>query len=250
MADPQGPWRHPPPPPPKTRSRLGLLLWLGLMAAAAAVFFLLMRLFPEQRSGMEWADAFRLFGLLALVSSGLVATRSLDLGLAARNIALWAAIFALAFLAYAFRGDLLSVGLRARSALIPAYAVANSPTSIVVSRGEGGGFYVMGSVNGAPVRFIVDTGASDIVLSPKDAASAGLLDDTTTFSRPSETANGIGYGAPVTVNSLAVGPIHLSKVPVFINQAPMRESLLGMAFLDRLESFEFRGDQLFLRGRR
>jgi aspartyl protease family protein len=225
MADPHGPWRHAPPPPPKTRSRLGLLLWLGLMAAAAAVFFLLMRLFPEQRSGMEWADAFRLFGLLALVSSGLVATRSLDLGLAARNIALWAAIFTLAFLAYAFRGDLLSVGLRARSALIPAYAVANSPTSIVVSRGEGGGFYVMGSVNGAPVRFIVDTGASD-------------------------TANGIGYGAPVTVNSLAVGPIHLSKVPVFINQAPMRESLLGMAFLDRLESFEFRGDQLFLRGRR
>jgi aspartyl protease family protein len=107
----------------------------------------------------------------------------------------------------------------------------------------------MGEVDGAPVRFVVDTGASDIVLSPQDAARAGLLPPSTKYSRPSETANGVGYGAPMDVRSLEVGPIRLANVRVFVNQAPMSASLLGMTFLDRLDSFEVRGDQLFLRGR-
>lgn len=247
MVDPAGPWR---PPPPPRRSRRGLLLWLGVLAAAGVLFFLLSRLFPQQRSGMEWAEALRLFGLLALVSSGLVASRRIDLGVTARNIALWAAIFAAVFLAYAFRDDLRHAGLKARSALIPAYAIADTPRSMLVSRSsEGGGFYVMGEVDGAPMRFIVDTGATDIVLSPQDAMRAGLLDASTRFSRPNETANGVGYGAAVMAESLTVGPIHLTNVPVFVNQAPMSASLLGMSFLERLDSFEVRGDQLFLRGR-
>jgi len=249
MTDTDGPWR-PKPNPPARRRRPGLLLWLGLLGATAIAFLVLARLFPGSVSGgNEWMEAFRLFGLLALVSSGLVAAGRIDLGVAARNVATWVAIFALVFLGYAFRGDLLSVGLRARSALIPAYAVADSPHSMVIGRGEGNGFYVMGEVDGAPVRFVVDTGASDIVLSPQDAARAGLLPPSTKYSRPSETANGVGYGAPMDVRSLEVGPIRLANVRVFVNQAPMSASLLGMTFLDRLDSFEVRGDQLFLRGR-
>jgi aspartyl protease family protein len=247
MADPDGPWT--PPPAPKKAPRPGLLLWLSLLAGAGLVFLILTRLFPGQLSSRDdWGEAFRLFGLLALVSSGLVATRRIDLGASARNIALWAAIFAIAFLAYAFRGDLLAAGLKARSALIPAYAVADSPRSLIVGRSEGDGFYVMAYVDGAPVRFIVDTGASDIVLSPADAKRVGLSAAGTYF-QPSETANGVGYGAPVMLGSLTVGPIRLHDVPAFINQAPMSASLLGMPFLKRLDSFEVRGDQLFLRGR-
>ena len=109
---------------------------------------------------------------------------------------------------------------------------------------------MVGQVNGAPVRFMIDTGSTDIVLSPDDAGRVGLHPADAAFSRPTETANGVGYGAAVTIDSLAAGPIRLTDVPVSINKAPMSTSLLGMPFLKRLDSFEVRGDQLFLRGRR
>jgi aspartyl protease family protein len=59
----------------------------------------------------------------------------------------------------------------------------------------------------------------------------------------------VGHGAAATVHSPAVGPIRMTNVLVEINKAPMGASLLGMPFLKRLDSFEVRGDQLFLRAR-
>jgi aspartyl protease family protein len=107
----------------------------------------------------------------------------------------------------------------------------------------------MGQVNGAPVRFAIDTGANGVLLAPADAARAGIDPDGLKFSAPGETANGVGYMAPVTLDKLAVGQISLANVPAAIDKAPMSSSLLGMAFLKRLESFEVKGDQLTLRWR-
>jgi aspartyl protease family protein len=159
------------------------------------------------------------------------------------------AIFLVAVTAYALRDDALHVALKVRSALFPGHAVEASAHTLVLGRGEGDGFFVIGQVNGAPVRFMIDTGATDILLSPADAERAGLHPADLTYSRPTETANGVGFDASATVNSLAVGPIRMSDVPVEVNRAPMDASLLGMPFLKRLDSFEVRGDQLFLRGR-
>jgi aspartyl protease family protein len=136
-----------------------------------------------------------------------------------------------------------------RAAIFPEFAVADTPRSVVVGRSEDGGFYVMGEVNGARVRFLIDTGATEIVLSPADAARAGLDTAQMDFSHPTETANGVGYGAGTTVERLEVGPIRLTDVPVAVNQASMSASLLGMSFLQRLESFEVRGDELILHGK-
>jgi aspartyl protease family protein len=68
------------------------------------------------------------------------------------------------------------------------------------------------------------------------------------FGLSAETANGVGYGAPIRA-TLEVGPIDLADFPMTVNQAPMRRSLLGMSFLNRLQSFEVRGDTLILRWR-
>ena len=251
MSEPEGPWRTPSPPPPAPpgRSRRGLFLWLGLLAVVGGGLLLAARFLPFERETTDWTEAIRLFGILALVSSGLVSARRFDLGATARVLVGWVAIFALVVTGYAFRDDALRLALRARSALMPAYAVQDSAHSLVVSRGEGDAFYVIGKVNGAPVRFLIDTGSTEIVLSPADAAGAGLASAGRAFDRPSETANGVGYGAAATLDSLTVGPIRLAQVPVSINQTPMTSSLLGMPFLQRLDSFEVRGDRLFLRGR-
>jgi aspartyl protease family protein len=127
--------------------------------------------------------------------------------------------------------------------------VETGDRELVVSQDPDGGFYLMGQVNGQAVRFLVDTGASEIVLSPADARRIGVDPASLVFDHPSETANGVGYAAPFVADSLAVGPIRLENVPVAINQAPMSSSLLGMSFLKRLESFRVSGRKLYLQPR-
>jgi aspartyl protease family protein len=228
---------------------LGVGLWLGLLAGTGALFLLLAWFLPADRGDMDGIQALRLFGALALVSSGLLRVRRIDLGATARTVVGWASIFLLAVTAYALRDDALGVALKVRSALLPGRAATESARTVVIGRGDAGAFYVVGQVNGAPVRFIVDTGATDIVLSPDDARRAGLDPAGLAYSRPSETANGVGFSAAAAAASLAVGPIRLTDVPVEINKAPMDASLLGQSFLSRLESYEVRGDRLYLRGR-
>ncbi|MFI4976429.1 MAG: TIGR02281 family clan AA aspartic protease [Caulobacterales bacterium] len=252
MADHQGPWSDPPPPPPtprRLRLRPGVFVWLGLLVGAALVFWLLTLLFPGQLAGNDWADALRIFGLLALVSSGLVAARTIRVRETFRYIAIWAAIFAAVLVGYSFRTELLGVAQRVRAELVPAAGVVTAPRQIVLTRSDDGHFYAMGEVDGQAVRFMVDTGASDVVLSPADARRVGVDVSHLDFSHAYGTANGVGLGATVVARDLGVGPIRLSNLPVSVNAAPMASSLLGMTFLRRLDSFEARGDQLVLRGR-
>ncbi|HEY2178912.1 MAG TPA: aspartyl protease family protein, partial [Caulobacteraceae bacterium] len=190
----EGPWAatKPPSSPPPRGGRTGLYIWLGLLAAAGAALFVLTRYFPgELDKGDGPFEILRLFGLLALVSSGLLASRRLDLAQGVRHAAIWAAILLTLVVGYTFRDDFAAAFQRVRSSINPAYAVSDAKGSMVIGRGEGGGFYVMGKVNGEPVRFLVDTGATEIVLSPADAERAGLGAATLKFSEPSETANGV-----------------------------------------------------------
>jgi aspartyl protease family protein len=247
MSDPQGPWGGP--PAPHAPRRASVIIWIGVLVAAAAGFFALRRLFPQRLSGQDWAYAAYCFGFIALLSSGLIFRRRLKLREAIRNIAIWVVVVAVLALVVTFRDELVGVGQRVRAEFIPAYAVSTSPHSVALTQSEDGNFYVIGAVNGAPVRFLIDTGASDIVLSPADAARAGVDLAALHFGRAYETANGTGRGAEVTLEHLTVGPIEFSHVPVAINGAPMESSLLGQPFFKRLESFEIRGHRLWLRWR-
>jgi aspartyl protease family protein len=255
LPDHDGPWGGPqqpaPPPQPAARRRapLGVILWVALMVVAGAGFWGFTRLFPGQLDGADKQQAFYSLGLLGVVSSGLVYARQVNVGRTVRYMAIWVAIAAMAVTGFTFRDDLAAAALRVRGALIPAYAVSTSPHEMVIARSEDGGFYVMGQVNGMPVRFLLDTGSGETTLSPADAQRLGIDPATLTFSRTTETANGVGHGAPYTAAGLTVGQIHLTQVAMDINQAPMSTSLLGMSFFKRLDSVEIRGDQLFLHWR-
>ena len=255
MPEFDGPWNKPTPPaagPPTAPNRripLGLAIWAGILATAIAAVTFLTWNFPTAVPKAESPSVWYLFGLLALVTSGLVGLRRVNLATALRNLAAWTAIFAAIFVGYTFRGELAAAGAKLVSAINPEHAAVGAKGEVVIGRGAGDGFYVTGTVNDKPARFLVDTGASDIVLSQDDAARAGLTPTSAQYSRSSETANGVGFGAPIMLKSLTVGTIRLTDVPVQINKAPMSASLLGMEFLKRLPSFEVKGDQLILHGR-
>jgi aspartyl protease family protein len=97
---------------------------------------------------------------------------------------------------------------------------------------------------------VLDTGASSVVLTQEAAKTAGLPLELLNYSVNVDTANGRSRAAPVTIDRLVVGDIVERAVPALIAQpGHLRTSLLGMSFLNRLESWEVRGDKLMLRGR-
>lgn len=206
-------------------------------------------IFPGQLDRTDQAGALQMIGWLALVSSGIVFSRGLRFPVVARNLAIWAAIAGVAILGYSYRAEAAAAFQRVRGELIPALAVPSGDHAMTITASDDGGFYVMGEVNGKPVRFAIDTGANGVLLSPADAARAGIDPDGLKFTAPGETANGVGMMAPVSLGSLDVGQIRLTNVPAEVDKAPMSSSLLGMAFLRRLDSFEVKGDQLTLRWR-
>lgn len=249
MPDAGGPWRNKPaeeiePKVPRGR----VLVWLGFLVAVAALVGLLSKLFPGQlTSGEDWAWFAWGIGLVVLVSVNILGRGPIRWGEKARHAAIWAAIVGVLVLGVTYRDELLGVGQRIRGEFSSSYPVATGAQELVVSQDPDGGFYLMGQVNGQVVRFLVDTGASETVLSPADARRIGVDTAGLAFDHPSETANGVGYAAPFTADSLAVGTIKFENVPMLVNQAPMSSSLLGMTFLKRLESFRVNGRKLYLK---
>lgn len=114
-------------------------------------------------------------------------------------------------------------------------------------RARDGHFYVDADVNGTRIHFLVDTGASLVVLSPEDARAAGIRPSQQDFSGRASTANGIVRVAPVTLREIGVQQLSFYDVPASVLEQPMPVSLLGMSFLSRLQGYETRDDELVLR---
>ena len=125
-----------------------------------------------------------------------------------------------------------------------AYSLGDAVTILPGPRGH---FLVDVGVNGTPVRFLVDTGASTVTLTERDAQRVGLPVYALDYSARFETANGPIVAAPVTLRDMSVGGIELLDVDATVTQAPLNISLLGMSFLKRLSGYEVRADGLILR---
>ena len=166
---------------------------------------------------------------------------------ALQSAAVWALIALVLVLAYTYRFELRDVSDRVLAELIPGRAVTRGHT-VEVARGTGGGFAVATQVNGARIAMVLDTGASAVVLTQEAARTAGLPLEVLNYSVHVDTANGRARAAPVTLDKVSIGGITERSVPALIAQGGLRTNLLGMSFLNRLQSWEVRGDRLLLRG--
>ncbi|MDB5418330.1 MAG: putative aspartyl protease [Phenylobacterium sp.] len=248
MSNERGPWGSEAPQAPPARARRGL--WLVLFAALGGIVIALARAFPEAlRTRDDWADVAYGVGVVVLVSAGIFRARRGGFAQHLRDAAIWLAVVAVLALGFAYREELAGVPQHLRLAFSAGDPVTTADHELVIPQDEQGAFVVVGKVNGQRVRFMVDTGASDTVLSPDDARRLGVAVDRLRFDDVAETANGVGHGAPYTAQRLEVGPISLENFRMTINQAPMSSSLLGLSFLNHLESFEIRGRKLILKWR-
>jgi len=138
-------------------------------------------------------------------------------------------------------GDTVSELLRRRAAS-PARAVQ-------ISRGQSGEFALHAKINGVNAPMVIDTGATSVVLTYETAKAAGLPLELLEYDVDVETAGGHTRAARLTLDRLAIGNLVERSVPALVvPHGQMKTNLLGMSFLDRLESWEVHADRLMLHG--
>lgn len=153
----------------------------------------------------------------------------------------------LAVWGFIFLGALVAVGLYSEisNSIAPRQSVMQTG-AITVPRASDGHFYLVLEVNGVPTRFVVDTGATSIVLSQEDAARAGVPIDNLIFSGRANTANGRVNTAPTRIATLSLGGIVDENVRAVVNGGEMSGSLLGMTYLNRFSRLEIANGTLIL----
>lgn len=186
---------------------------------------------------------------LAVFVGGLVLTLFRErLSQALEAMLFWAVVGLLLVVGYTYRYELRDVTDRVVAELMPGHVAGHGRRAQVV-RPQGGDFTLAASINGVRVPMVLDTGASSVVLTEEAAKAAGLPIEILDYTVKVETANGRTQAAAVTLDRLAVGNLLERNVPALVvRRGQLKNNLLGMSFLNRLESWEVRGDRLSMRG--
>ncbi|HEU5274418.1 MAG TPA: TIGR02281 family clan AA aspartic protease [Xanthobacteraceae bacterium] len=227
-----------------------LLPWLGLALGLALLAVLARR--SEGLTGplstSELASVAYQVGIVVLIGGAVMTIFRQNFTQALAGVLFWVAIAFMLVLAYTYRFELARVGDRVLVELVPG-RTATRGRSVELSRANTGEFRVGTEVNGVSIAMVLDTGASSVVLTHDAAKKAGLPLELLKYSVSVETANGHTLAAPVTLDRVAVRGIVEHQVPALIAQpGQLRLSLLGMSFLNRLQSWEVRGSSVLMRG--
>ena len=158
-------------------------------------------------------------------------------GRAAQQAIMWALLFLGVIAVYGLWEDI-------RGTVAPQQSVEAG--RITLPRMPDGHYYLTANVNGAQMRFMVDTGATAVVLTPEAARQAGFAMGDLSFTAQAQTANGIVRTAPVVLDNIAVSGVTHRGVRALVNEAPIPESLLGMSYLQRFSRIEITNGALIL----
>ena len=190
-------------------------------------------------------------GLFAtILAAGLFASGQ-RFGEMARQAGIWIAIIVMLVVGYEYRFELQETASRVTSGLLPGQAITsqdvNGDLSVTINR-RSRHFEVVGAVNGDRQQFLVDTGASTIVLTETNARQAGYHPEDLDFRIPVSTANGIAMAARISGVDITIGGIERrGMIALVARDSQIQSNLLGMNFLDTLSSFEFQRDRMILR---
>ena len=183
--------------------------------------------------------------LTVLVGSMVVHFRT-NFGKAIKYLALWIGVGCVLFIGYSLKDNFVDFGAKLKAELFP-HSGRPTGNKIEFKSQRGGHFVAEALVDGMKIKFLIDTGASDVVLNPSDAVRLGFNLKQLSFDKIYNTANGNVRGAPVKLGRVKMGPIEITNVRASVNGADMATSLLGMSFLSRIGGYEVVGDRLTLK---
>jgi len=226
------------------------MIFVGVALFVAVALAIIVNADAGALVGLGQSETARLIALVAIliVVAGGAFSQRRKLGEILANLVLWGGLFAVAIVGYTFRADIMTISERVLAELAPGAAVVDTVSgSATFHRALSGSFKVNGSVNGADVHFVFDTGASAVVLTKADAEAAGIDLSRLRFTLTVQTANGKGLAALTSLDSIDVGGIQRHDISAFVvDEGSLETSLLGMTFLETLSGYSVANDALVL----
>lgn len=189
-------------------------------------------------SGDEIARLSYLVLLLVAVGGWFIAEARGNMGKSVRQAMVWGFLFLGLIAAYGLWGDI-------RNEVAPRQALSQSGVIEVPAHFDGH-YYLTLRLDGVDVDFVVDTGATDVVLSQSDAQRVGLKPALLDYSDVAQSANGLVRSAPVIIEEVALEGIVDQNVAVSVNEGEMDISLLGMGYLRYFDRIEITNDTMIL----
>lgn len=175
--------------------------------------------------------------LAAAIGGSYIFANKNNLGKVAQQAAIWGMIFVGTIAAIGLWGDI-------SRDIAPRQAVSGS--EIVLPRAPDGHYYITLEINGAPVDFVVDTGASQVVLTQNDARRVGFDPADLRYLGIARTANGEVRTAAVHLDTVSVGPFTDTRLRATVNGGEMDKSLLGMTYLGLYDTISITDGKLIL----
>jgi aspartyl protease family protein len=161
-------------------------------------------------------------------------------------IGLWAIIGLLILIIYSFRNEISAVKDRVVGDLIPNKAINKNHEQLIINISNDDHYYINLDINKKNIKFMVDTGASDIVISKEMAVYLGINIDNLIFDKIFITANGKVSGASTYFEEVSISGVKFYNVAVSISDGKLTTPLLGMSFLRRFYKYEFYQEKLIL----
>jgi aspartyl protease family protein len=188
-------------------------------------------------TGDDYGRMIYLVLLLIAVGGWMLSAGRRQLGQMAQQAAIWGFIFL---------GTIAAIGLWSdiRNDVAPRVAVMDG--RIEIPLGRDGHYHLTLRLNDEPVDFVIDTGATDLVLSLADARRIGLDPAALVFSGQATTANGVVRTARVRIPKVEIGGAVETDVPASVTEGEMDGSLLGMSYLTRFARIEITGNRMIL----
>lgn len=223
-----------------------LLFILGIIGAVALTVWIASQFVDQLRFDRDGPSAVFVLSLLVLLGGRFLLFRDVRLKQVASAVLVWGAIGLLLILGYSYRDDLTRMWQRITGELSPGTAVTEG-RSLRISRAGDGHFYADVSIDGHPMRLLVDTGATNTVLSRRQARAIGLDPDTLDYRVLLSTANGTIRAARVTIKNLRIGGATLRNLGILVSGSTASDvSVLGIGTLNRFRGYQVRDGVLTL----
>ncbi len=183
--------------------------------------------------------------LLVFLANTLIFNKKIKTSKILLQLSCWLGIILFTIALYSFRHEFINIKDRIASELFPSNALrVNSQIRINISKDNH--YYIDLLINNKNIRFLIDTGASDLVLNQKDAKKIGINLNNLHFNKIYQTANGSTKGASIILDEINIKGLIFRDISASVNLAKMETSLMGMRFLKNFKKYEFYQDRLII----
>ncbi|RST64121.1 retropepsin-like aspartic protease family protein [Candidatus Aquarickettsia rohweri] len=161
----------------------------------------------------------------------------------------WVIIIGVLLIGFSYKSELVRIYNRVYANLIPGNYVKDNKKTVIVYANQYGHYYVNSITQGANIKYLIDTGATTVSLTRADAEKIGIDINKLNYTQKVSTANGIVLSAPVKLDYIQINDIIVEDIRASVSQDNgLEKSLLGMSFLNKLNSFEVSDDSLKMIG--